>query len=104
MCHSRSDGLKEKEGPWDGSLTETLTQPPTIIMSTQEHPFANAKGVLEVLPNDIDIDEELKRYEEICWVSEVLLSRPCNPSLCLYSGSYSVLALLYLVCIISSPL
>ena len=42
-------------------------------MSTPEHPFANAKGVLEVLPNDIDIDEELRKYEEICWVSAKFL-------------------------------
>jgi hypothetical protein len=73
-------------------------------MSTPEHPFANAKGVLEVLPNDIDIEEELKKYDEICWVSVPVFYAFVIPQpVPVLRFLISVLAPLYLVFIISSP-
>jgi hypothetical protein len=38
------------------------------------HPFQNSTGKLIVLPNDIDVEEESRLYDEIC---DVLFPTPC---------------------------
>ncbi|KZS99879.1 Phox-like protein [Laetiporus sulphureus 93-53] len=40
--------------------------PSTETSPTTPHPFQNAKGLIEVLPDKIDIEEEVRLYEELC--------------------------------------
>ncbi|RDB16397.1 PX domain-containing protein YPT35 [Hypsizygus marmoreus] len=51
--------------------------------SSPAYPFANSKGLLEVLPNKIDVEEESRLYDELSYDEEeqahITLNRP--PSL-----------------------
>jgi hypothetical protein len=37
--------------------------------SSPVHPFANSKQLLEVIPDKIDVEEESRLYDELCYVS-----------------------------------
>ncbi|KAF9033079.1 hypothetical protein BDZ89DRAFT_563934 [Hymenopellis radicata] len=65
--------------------TGTSSEPVTPTQSAIQHPFANCKGLLEIIPNKIDIEEEARLYDELCQddsgVRPVQVSRPRSPSL-----------------------
>lgn len=44
----------------------TSSEPVTPTQSTIEHPFANSKSLLEIIPNKIDVEEEARLYDELC--------------------------------------
>ncbi len=50
----------------------TSSEPVTPTQSTIHHPFANSKGLLEIIPNKIDIEEEARLYDELCQVCHLL--------------------------------
>ncbi|KAF8235507.1 hypothetical protein L208DRAFT_752321 [Tricholoma matsutake] len=47
--------------------SSSIRTPSLSLPSTPVHPFAHSKKLLEVIPNKIDIEEESRLYEELCF-------------------------------------
>ena len=56
-------------------------QRPGLPLIDTEHPFRNTKALIEVLPQEIDVEEEARLYEELCDVSSSSVWSYVSPSL-----------------------
>ncbi|THU80265.1 hypothetical protein K435DRAFT_503663 [Dendrothele bispora CBS 962.96] len=62
------------------------SSPPSPITPVlQRHPFASTTSRLEIIPNKIDVEEESRLYDELCWDedrhNERINGRPSSPTI-----------------------
>lgn len=56
-------------------LAVMVNEPPPTSRSssTPVHPFANSKSLLEIIPDKIDVEEESRLYDELCYVRLIII-------------------------------